>query len=139
MKKSNMIAVFLLLIVLVLEILPFGAGCNFAPVQGETMRQTFSYFSLVPFGYANFAPLITAILTCALLLLSGISLWKDAVGLQKTRCILSGIAALISFAPLLFGISYYSLLGLCISLLLLCATGVTVWQYKAGDNKKLKN
>lgn len=135
MKKSSIVTAFLLVGVLVLEILPFGAVCNFAPAPGETIRETFSYFSLVPFGYANFAPLITAILTCALLLLSGIGLWKDAVGLQKVRCILSGMATLISFAPLLFGISYYSLVGLCISLLLVCTTGISVWQYKASNNK----
>lgn len=130
MKKSSILTI-LLLALLVLEILPFGAVCNFATAPGETMRETFSYFSLVPFGYANFAPLMTAILTCILLILAGIGLWKDSAILQKARCILSGMTTLISFAPLLFGISYYSLVGFCISLLSLCATGVAVWQYKA--------
>lgn len=130
MKKTKILSLCLLLAILVLELLPFGAVCNFASAPDEIHRETFSYFSLVPFGYAHFSPFITAVLTCILLILTGIDLWKDLAVLQKTRCILSGIAALISFAPLLFGISYYSLVGLCISLLLLCATGAAVWQYK---------
>ena len=46
-----------------LELLPFGAVCIFATSPTERVKETFSYFSLTPFGYANFAPLITAILT----------------------------------------------------------------------------
>ena len=48
---------------IVLELLPFGAVCIFATSPTERVKETFSYFSLTPFGYANFAPLITAILT----------------------------------------------------------------------------
>ncbi len=131
MKKSSIFIMILLLAVLVLEILPFGAVCNFATGPDEIIRATFSYFSLIPFGYANFAPLITAILTCILLILAGINLWKYSQGLQKVLCILTGLTALTSFTPLLFGISYYSLVGFCIFVLLLGTTGVAVWQYKS--------
>ena len=48
---------------IVLELLPLGAVCIFATSPTERVKETFSYFSLIPFGYANFAPLITAILT----------------------------------------------------------------------------
>ena len=48
---------------IVLELLPLGAVCIFATSPTERVKETFSYFSLTPFGYANFAPLITAILT----------------------------------------------------------------------------
>ena len=48
---------------IVLELLPFGAVCIFATSPTERVKETFSYFSLTPFGYANFAPLITATLT----------------------------------------------------------------------------
>ena len=47
---------------IVLELLPFGAVCIFATSPTERVKETFSYFSLTPFGYANFAPLITATL-----------------------------------------------------------------------------
>ena len=40
-------------ITIVLEILPYGAVCNFANPEGEVLRETFSNFDLTPFGYAN--------------------------------------------------------------------------------------
>jgi len=55
---------------IVLELLPLGAVCIFATSPTERVKETFSYFSLTPFGYANFAPLITATLTVAIFLLS---------------------------------------------------------------------
>ena len=57
-----------------LELLPLGAVCIFATSPTERVKETFSYFSLTPFGYANFAPLITATLTVAIFLLSLFSL-----------------------------------------------------------------
>lgn len=68
MKKISLVVFPALTIVL--EALPLGAVCTFAPSPTERVRETFSYFSLIPFGYANFAPLITAILTVVILLLS---------------------------------------------------------------------
>ena len=53
---------------IVLELLPLGAVCIFATSPTERVKETFSYFSLTPFGYANFAPLITATLYCCHLL-----------------------------------------------------------------------
>ena len=61
MKKISLVVFPALTIVL--EALPMGAVCTFAIFPTERVRETFSYFSLIPFGYANFAPLITAILT----------------------------------------------------------------------------
>ena len=77
MKKISLVVFPALTIVL--EALPLGAVCTFAPSPTERVRETFSYFSLIPFGYANFASLITAILTVVILLLSLISLKKDSV------------------------------------------------------------
>ena len=67
--KKKVIVLCILLCTLVLEILPLGAVCNFGNPEGEPFRETYSYFSLIPYGYANFAPLITAVLTCVLLLI----------------------------------------------------------------------
>ena len=55
MKKISLVVFPALTIVL--EALPLGAVCTFAPSPTERVRETFSYFSLIPFGYANFAPL----------------------------------------------------------------------------------
>lgn len=116
------------LLALVLEILPFGAVLQFAKAPdagGGTLRQTFSYFSLTPFGYANFGPFLTALLSCLLLvLLGGFLLAKTPQGtrlLRNVSLIVSLIALFTSLMPLFFGISYYSLVGLLISLLLLGA------------------
>ena len=101
---------------IVLELLPLGAVCIFATSPTERVKETFSYFSLTPFGYANFAPLITAILTVVILLLSLISLKKDSV--FNALFVLSIITAIISLMPLLYGLNNYSLVGAFITIAL---------------------
>jgi uncharacterized membrane protein YhaH (DUF805 family) len=121
--KKKLITLCILLCTLVLEILPYGAVCNFANPEGPPHRATYSYFSLTPYGYANFAPLITAILTCVLLLIVLISIiFKKAIG--KKTAILAGIASLISLCPMLYGLDDYSIVGALISLSLIAATVV---------------
>lgn len=112
--KKKIITLALLLSALVLEILPYGAVCNFANPDGDPWRKTYSYFSLTPYGYANFGPLITAILTCVLLviIILSILLKKDW---SKSISIISAIATLTSLAPLMFGFSNFSLVGAMIS------------------------
>ena len=68
MKKRFLYLIFPA-VALILEILPFGAVCNFANPDGEPWRETFSYFSLTPFGYANAGPFITAVITCIVFVL----------------------------------------------------------------------
>ena len=77
MKKIRLL--ILPIITIVLEILPYGAVLVFAPSPTDRVRETFSYFSLTPFGYANFAPFITAMLTCVVLLLALISIKQKRV------------------------------------------------------------
>jgi hypothetical protein len=120
MKK--IFALIASLTALVLEILPYGAVCNFATPPGEPpLRLTYSYFSLVPFGYANFAPFIVAILTCTLLVLMIVYVFISQRLRMPVLCV-SAAASLLSLAPLLLGISYYSPVALCISLCLIGAT-----------------
>ncbi len=109
----------MLIATLILEIIPYGAVCVFAPDPDTRVRKLFSYFDPIPYGYANFGPLITAILTCVLLLLTVIFLFKASDGLKKAVMILAGIAFLISLTPILYGIEYYSVVGGAISVLLL--------------------
>ena len=114
MKKISLVVFPALTIVL--EALPMGAVCTFAISPTERVRETFSYFSLIPFGYANFAPLITAILTVVILLLSLISLKKDSV--FNALFVLSIITAVISLMPLMYGLNNYSLVGALITIAL---------------------
>ena len=101
---------------IVLELLPLGAVCIFATSPTERVKETFSYFSLTPFGYANFAPLITATLTVAIFLLSLFSLKKK--GVLKALFVLSIITVVISLLPLMYGLDYYTLVGAFITVTL---------------------
>lgn len=97
------------LVILILELLPFGAVLNFANPEGEPFCETFSYFSLTPFGYANFGPFITAVLSCILLISVIIYVLKGK--LKKFSIILGIVACAISLSPLLFGLQYYSVIA----------------------------
>ena len=114
MKKISLVV--LPAITIALEILPLGAVCIFAPSPTERVKETFSYFSPIPFGYANFAPLITAVLTVVILLLSLISLKKDSV--FNALFVLSIITAIIFLMPLMYGLNNYSLVGAFITIAL---------------------
>ena len=118
LKRKQPIIVFAVSIaILVLELLPYGAVLNFANAEGEVLRSTYSYFDLTPYGYANFGPFITAILTCILLMTSFVNLLVDSRKLRASIRIVSVVALLASLAPL--PINCYSVWGGTISLLLL--------------------
>ena len=124
MKK--IFALIATLTALILEILPYGAVCNFMTPPGEPpLRLTYSYFSLVPFGYANFAPFIVAILTCVLLVLMIVYVFVGQRMRMPVLCV-SVAATLLSTTPLLLGMTYFSVVGLLITLSFLCTTALTV-------------
>ena len=113
--KKRLLYVLLPIVTLILEILPYGAVCNFANPEGEPFRKTFSYFDLTPFGYANFAPLITAVITCIVFLLivifciTGNPMWAC-----KARNILY-VGAVFSLGPLVLGVRFFSIVGALIT------------------------
>lgn len=117
--KKRWLYLILPLVTLVLEILPYGAVCNFANPEGDPWRKTFSYFDLTPFGYANFAPLITAVITCIVFLLvviyciTGKQKWA-----LKARNILC-VCAVFSLGPLVLGVRFFSALGALITVSLI--------------------
>lgn len=102
-------------VTLILEALPYGAVCNFADGEGKHLRETFSYFDLTPFGYANFAPLITAILTCVAFILLVIYCFTGRTGTARAAGTVFCICSVISLAPLLYGIEYFSVVGAMIT------------------------
>ena len=110
---------------LVLEILPYGAVLNFANPEGEPWRRTYSYFDPTPFGYANFAPFIVAILTCALIIITALALILKRP-FRTTLVAISVSAALLSFCPLLLGMDYISPVGVLISVMLTVCAVLTV-------------
>ena len=118
LKRKQPIVIFAILIVIfVLELLPYGAVLHFGNPGGEPLRETFSYFDMTPYGYANFGPFITAILTCVLLVISIINLLVDNDKIKTTIKIVALIALAASLAPLI--VNCYSVLGGAISMLLL--------------------
>ena len=119
MKKSKDLMLIISVVVLVLEILPYGAVCNFANPDGNPIKNIYSYFDLTPFGYANFGPFITAILTCVLVVLSIVFFAKSRKKLSRTIQVISGVSVFTSILPIIYGISYISVIGVIISLLLL--------------------
>ena len=109
--KKRFLYLVLPIITLILEALPYGAVCIFATSPTDRIRETFSYFDLTPFGYANFAPLLTAIITCLVFILIFLFFLKGNPGLAiKAKNILY-VAVVISLGPLVFGLVYFSVVG----------------------------
>lgn len=130
MKIKKFLFTVLSVVVLILELLPNGVVLRFSIPEGEPWIQTYIYFSLTPFGYANFGPFITALLTCVLLVLAVIYLFKQGKGLNAAIIIVSGIAAATSLMPLMFGVEYITVIGVIITLLLVGTFGVCFIKYR---------
>lgn len=117
--KKRLMYLILPIITLILEILPYGAVCNFANPEGDPWRQTYSYFNLIPFGYANFAPVLTAIITCIILVLLVIycitAKYRLAIAMRNALC----VCAVVSVCPLTMGINYFSFVGALITISLI--------------------
>ena len=125
--KMRLKYLILPVITLILEIIPYGAVCNFMRPPSDVnpdapaghFRELYSYFDLTPFGYANFAPLITAILTCVVLLLiliyciTGKQQW--AIRTKNLLC----VCVVISLGPLVLGIDFFSVVGVLITISLI--------------------
>lgn len=114
--KKRFVYLLLPIITLILEILPYGAVCIFATSQTETIRETFSYFDLIPFGYANFSPLFTAIITCLIFVLLLRFCIKGNVRIAVKAKNILYVAITMSLGSLLFGKEYFSLVAALITL-----------------------
>ena len=117
--KKRFLYLILPIITLILEILPYGAVCNFANPEGENWRKTFSYFNLTPFGYANFAPFLTALTTCVVLILLLVNLFAYSPRTIKAVKALLYISVVLSLCPLLYGIDFFSAVGALITVSLI--------------------
>ncbi len=77
-KKLDIVILVLIVSVMILMFIPKGVGLKFASKNdlGETIYtyNFSSYFSMLPFGYAVFSPLLAAFSTTILLILSSIKL-----------------------------------------------------------------
>lgn len=117
--KKRLPLLLLPALTLVLEALPYGAVLQFARPDAAPLRELYSYFDLTPFGYANFAPLFTALGTCVLLILLALYAGTGRRGLAAAARIAAGVCALVSLGPLLLGVRNYSVIGALITAALL--------------------
>lgn len=117
--KNKLKLLIVPLITLILEILPYGAVCNFAVLDSEEglekIRSLYSYFDLVPFGYANFGPLLCALTTCFIIFLLLINCLINSKRLLRFIRSIVVICLLFSLMPLLYGLQYFSIIGILIS------------------------
>lgn len=141
--KKRLLYLILPIVTLILEILPYGAALNFMrPSEDGTtvghFRELYSYFDLMPFGYANFAPLITAVITCIILLLLVI---YCVTGKQRLVIVARNIlcvCAVISLGPLVLGIHFFTVVGALITVSLvaeLLLLHLTVKAQKSEQNE----
>ena len=108
MKKSRILILILPIVILILEALPWGVVLNFAVDGGGVVRRTYSCFSIKPFGYANFGPFVTAVLSCGLMLTALLYCFTGKAKFGGMTKDLSMIAFVSSFMPLVLGIRYYT-------------------------------
>ena len=123
-RKQTVIVLAILAVILVLELLPYGAVLHFGNPEGEPFRETFSYFDLTPYGYANFGPFITALQTCSLLVMSVVDLFLNNRRLKNALRIVAFVALVASLGPLL--VNCYSIIGGAISILLLAVLIISI-------------
>jgi hypothetical protein len=106
MRKRELIiscGLFLsLFLILVLAILPNGVVMRFASGPGEYHFPAFSYFSMMPFGYAYHFPGITVILTFVSIILSISGLLRKQTPLHHKNGILicAFFIFILSFTPI---------------------------------------
>lgn len=120
MLALDLISLGALIAAIVLELLPNGVIMWGSP-DGVTLKSSFcSYFNPLAYGNAHFSPLITAVLTAAVTILTIIAL---IVGSKHTKlrsalfiCLI--VTAAISICPVLYGFKYVTPIGVCITLAL---------------------
>ena len=122
--KQRVKFLILPMVTLILEILPYGAVCNFMrpPMEdggsARSFRELYSYFNLTPFGYANFSPLLTALATCFVLLLALVYVITNKEKILKTLKSFLILSIVLSLCPLLLGFRFFSIVGALITLTL---------------------
>ena len=119
MKKIRFLLPICPLAAVILELLPYGVVLRFGQPDGEPIRQTFSYFSLIPYGYATFSPLITAVMSSMLLILALAAVIRPRAKRLRANGNLASSAAVLSIAPwVMRGSAYFTAIGGLVTLLL---------------------
>lgn len=103
-----------MLISIILMALPFGVSMTFAPSPTERVTEYFSYFSMMPLGYGDWFPIITALLSIFVFMLLLVDIKKvntrRAVQTCLCTCIIVSLLSWIVFNSV-------SAVGVCITVL----------------------
>ncbi len=106
--KKKLVLILLLLIAVVLEALPNGTVMYFGNPEGDPFKSTCSYFDPIHWGYADFAPNLVAVLTCALLVLAILYLFVEKARLHSAILTLALFTFLLSLVPFFFSSTHIS-------------------------------
>ena len=126
--RKKILSIILPLAAVILETLPTGTVMYFGNPSGDPFRQTFSYFDPIHWGYADFAPNLTALLTCVLLVLVLVNALVQNKKLTRAVSVVAALAAVFSLLTFVFGGT--TLIGVGISVLLSLATVLSVVSQK---------
>ena len=111
--KKRVLILFAPIITLILEALPYGVKMSFGTADGGTITRYTSYFDTLPFYYAMFSPLITAVLSCAIFLALLIyCIWGNRI-LMIIAKVLLYVAVILSIWHCLF---FITVLGVLVTL-----------------------
>lgn len=137
MKKVRISYLIMSIAALCAELFGKGAVCVFAVSPEKTQTTLFSYFSLVPFGYANFGPFITAVLTSVIVVISVVLFTKKAQKITKCLTVLTAAAAAASLLPvIMLGAAYFNMVSAIISVILVVMAVMTIFIKKeVGKNE----
>ncbi len=126
MKKIFIILLILLFgAAILLMCLPRGVKMHFASAPEEAIEYYIayaSYFSLVPYGYGNFSPLLTAVMTVVAAMLSILAILKNAKKLLHAVAVLLVITVVLSLVGFLF--DSYTIIGGLVTATLICTLAV---------------
>ena len=120
-RKKSFILLAITISILILELLPYGAVLEFAHMSPELTlgyyEEHFSYFDPMVYGHGHFGPLLTAVLTCMLAVITVIAVFFENRAVRIALRVVSVLTLLCSLTPMLTGC--YSPVGMVISVLLL--------------------
>ena len=128
MKKNFFILLVLTFLTVIFEILPFGVRLYFAHPDGDPILETFSYWSITPYGYGTLSQFPASILTIAIFILAAVGFFTEKRTLLLVYAIVSAVAALLSFVPYFDG--SFTWVSFFISILLCGATAYGFYSYK---------
>ena len=119
-RKRPFVLLAITVMILILEIIPYGAVLEFAHMTPELTlgyyEEHFSYFDPMVYGHGHFGPLITAVLTCMLAVITVIAVFFENRAVRIALRVVSVLTLLCSLSPMLTGC--YSPVGMAISILM---------------------